>query len=86
MGGRPPEIVWHRSTRRYARLAGRDVAEIRRRLRASDRTARRLEWELRRAGAYAREARYIARGQLYVELDLKRSRRTGRFEVAPWNP
>jgi hypothetical protein len=78
-GVRPPEIAWHRSSRRYARGAGRDVAEIRRRLRASDRTARRLERGLRRAGAYAREARYIARGQVYVELDREGSRRAGRL-------
>lgn len=82
----PPEILWHRSTRRYARLAGRDVTEIRRRWRESERKIHRIERRLRHAGAYAREARLIAQGQVYFEVDLKRSRRTGRFEVAPWSP
>lgn len=81
-----PEMLWHRTSRRYARLAGRELAEIRRRWRESERTARRIERGLRRAGAYAREARFIARGQVYVELDLERSRRTGRLEVARWSP
>lgn len=81
-----PEIQWHKSTRRYARLAGPELTELRRRMRESTRTARRIERGLRRAGAYAREARYIARGQVYVEIDLKRLRRTGRFEVPPWSP
>jgi len=67
-------------------LAGREVAEIRTRWRESERTVRRLERGLRRAGAYAREARFIARGQVYLALDLKRFRRTGRIEVAPWSP
>lgn len=84
--GRPPAIRWHRSTRRYARLAGRELAEIRRRWRESERKARGLEQALRRAGAYAREARFIARGQVYLELDLERSRRMGRLVVAPWSP
>lgn len=83
---RPPEILWHRSTRRYARRAGRELAEVRRRMRAAERAARRIERGLRRAGAFAREARFIAQGQVYLEIDLERSRRTGRLEVAPWNP
>jgi hypothetical protein len=62
------------------------MAEIRRRRRESERTARRLERGLCRAGAYTREARFIARGQVYIELDFERSRRTGRLEVAPWSP
>ena len=91
MRGRPrdgpvPEIEWHPSTRRYARLAGRELIEIRRRMRESERTALRIERGLRRAGAYAREARLIARGQVHIAIDLERSRRTGRFEVAPWSP
>lgn len=81
-----PEIRWHQSTRRYARLAGRTMTELRRRMRESTRTVRRIERGLRRAGAYAGEARYIAHGQVYIETDLKKSRRTGRFEVAPWSP
>ena len=82
----PPEIRWHRSTHRYAQLAGRELSEIRRRIRESNRTIRTIERSLRRAGAYAREARLIAQGQVYFELDLERSGRTGDFEVAPWNP
>lgn len=81
-----PKIQWHQSTRRYARLAGRELTEVRRRIRESRRTVLRIERGLRRAGAYAGEARYIARGQVYIEIDLKKSRRTGRFEVAPWSP
>lgn len=84
--GVPPEIVWHRSTRRYARLAGRDLTEIRRRWRESERRIRRIERRLLRSGAYVREARIIARGQIYLEVDLERSRRTGRLEVARWSP
>lgn len=82
----PPEIVWHRSTRRYARLAGRELSEIRKRRSESERTIQRIERRLRRSGAYAREARLIARGQVYLELDLEGSRRTGQLEVAPWSP
>ena len=82
----PPELRWHRSTRRYARFAGRELSEIRRRMGESERTVRTIERKLRRAGAYAREARLIARGQVYFELDLEQFRRTGHFEVAPWNP
>lgn len=85
-GGALPVIVWHRSTRRYARLARREWDELRRRLRESERTARRIERRLRRAGAYAQEARFIARGQVYLELDIARSRRLGRLEVAQGNP
>jgi hypothetical protein len=48
--GTPPEILWHRSNRVYARLAGRDLAEIRRRWRESARKIRRIELRLRRAG------------------------------------
>ena len=51
--GVPPEIVWHRSTRRYARLAGRDLTEIRRRWRESERRIRRIERRLLRSGAYS---------------------------------
>ena len=82
----PPGILWHRSTRQYARLAGRDLSEVRRQRRESERRIRRIEWRLRRAGAYAREARLIARGRVYFEVDLERSRSTGRLEVAPWSP
>jgi hypothetical protein len=82
----PPEIRWHRSTRRYARLAGRDISEIRRRMRESERKIRKVEARLRRAGAYAREARVIAQGQVYIEVDLARSMRSGRLEVVPWSP
>lgn len=82
----PPEILWHRSTRRYARLAGRDLSEIRRRWRESERKIRMIERRLRRAGAYAREARLIAQGQVYFEVDRERFKRTGRLEVAPWSP
>lgn len=84
--GPPPPIVWHPSTRRYAQLAGRELSEIRGRWRESDREIYRIERKLLRAGAYAREARYIAPGLVYVEVDLKRLSRTGRFVVAPWNP
>ena len=84
--GSPPEIIWHRSSRRYARLAGRGMVEIRRRLRDDERTIRRIERGLRRAGAYAREARFIARGQVFREVDLKLFRHTRSFEVVPWNP
>jgi len=89
--GRPgtgalPEIRWHRSTRSYARLAGRELSEIRRRWRESERTVRSIERVLRREGAYAKEARFIAHGQVYVEVDLGRSRRTGRLEVVPGSP
>jgi hypothetical protein len=84
--GAPPEIVWHRSTRRYASLAGRELSEIRRGWTESERKIRRMEQRLRRAGAYAREARLIAQGQVYVEIDLDRFSRTGRFETVPWNP
>lgn len=86
MGAQHPEIRWHRSSRRYARMAGREVVEIRRRMRESEQTARRIERTLRRAGAYSREARFIAFGQVYLEVDVERSKRTGRLEVAPWNP
>ena len=82
----PPVIRWHRSTRRYAQLARREWSEIGRRMRVSEGTIRSIERSLRRAGAYARGAKLIARGQIYLELDLERSRRTGHFEVAPWNP
>lgn len=85
-GGSPPEIVWHRSTKRYARLAGRELSELRTWMRESDRKAGRIERALRRAGAYAREARFIAHGQVSQEMDLKKMRRTGRLEVVPWNP
>lgn len=81
--GAPPEIRWHRSTRRYARLAGRELSEIRRRWRESERTVRSIERGLRREGAYAKEARFIAYGHVYVELDVGRSRRAGRLEVVP---
>ena len=84
--GAPPEIVWHRATRRYARLAGRELSEIRRRWSESERKIRRIERRLRRAGAFAREARLIAQGQVYVEVDLERFARTDRFETVPWNP
>jgi hypothetical protein len=84
--GYPPEIVWHRSTRRYALLAGRELSEIRKRWNESQRKIHRIERRLRRAGAYAREARLIAQGQVYVEVDLERFSRTGRFETVPWNP
>lgn len=86
MGAQHPEIRWHRSSRRYARLAGREVVEIRSRIRESNQTVRRIERTLRRAGAYSREARYIALGQVYLAVDFERSKRTGRLEVAPWNP
>lgn len=82
----PPEILWHRSTRRYARLAGRDLSEIRRRWRDSERKIRRIERRLRRAGAYAGEARLIAQGQVFFEVDLERFERTGRLEAPPWSP
>lgn len=62
------------------------MSEIRRRWRESERKILRIERRLRRAGAYAREARFIARGHVYFEVDRERLRRTGRFEVAPWNP
>jgi hypothetical protein len=78
----PPEILWHSSTRRYARTAAMDLFEVRRRWRESERKVRRIERKLRRAGAYAREARLIAQGQ----VDPEKSRRTGRLEVAPWSP
>jgi hypothetical protein len=81
-----PEIRWHRSSRTYALLAGRDLIEMRRRWSESGRKVRMIELRLRRAGAYAREARIIAQGQVYFEEDLERARRTGRLEVAPWNP
>ena len=84
--GAPPEILWHRSTRRYAHLAGRDLSDVRWRWRESERAVLRIERNLRRAGAYAREARLIARGQVYVEVDLERFRRTGLLEIVPWNP
>jgi hypothetical protein len=84
--GPAPAIVWHRATRRYGRFAGRDLSDIRKRMRESQRTMRRIERQLRRAGAYTKEARLIARGQVYLEIDPKRSRRTGKFEVAPWSP
>ena len=61
------------------------MSEIRKRWRESERTALRVERGLRRAGAYAREARFIARGQAYVELDFARTRRTGRFVDAAWS-
>jgi hypothetical protein len=84
--GATPEIVWHQSTRQYARLAGHELSEIRRRLTESERKIRRMEQRLRHAGAYAREARLIAQGQVNVEIDLDRFSRTGRFEIVPWNP
>ena len=81
-----PQVIWHRSTRRYARVAGKDMAEIRRRWRESERRIRRIERGLRRAGAYAREARFIARGQVFLEVDLDHFRNGRPFEVAAWNP
>lgn len=80
-----PEIVWHRSTRRYAHVAGRDLAEIRHRVRESTRTIQRIERGLRRAGAYAREARFIARGQVFLEVALDPAHGFS-FEAVPWNP
>lgn len=81
----PPQIRWHRPTRRYARLAGRDLSEIRRRWAESQRKIRRVEARLRRAGAYAREPRIIARGQVYIEVEPS-SLRSGRLEAPPWCP